>query len=264
MKKIDSHALTYFSYLNDKNLFETINKLLDSSSCFFDDKLNIYIVVGGDGTLINKIKQEALNEKQNLYYFINGGKLGYHSIDNLNNIDVLNNLKTFLNNVNLYTKRENLVKHDIYKLGNHLFVNDIHLSSSRLIKLKVKIDDSCFTVYCSGFIICTPFGSSGIYNSFNNNLLLGELNCLSVSFLGVMKSTYHGNGMPNFVLDITKYNLEIEIENNSDDCLFCIDGNDIVNDKITNKITIDKVDEFYLIKSVEKKFSIFDNIKKLL
>lgn len=253
-----SYKISYKENI-DVSEYSLLNNISFSDNKFLD-KVNFNVVVGGDGTLIKSIKTNSELGRINLFYLIKNGNLAYYACEESFNKKTTSNIKECIDSLdeNSISKYD---KYGVFSLNDSkLFVNDLVIYSSKMLNLKIKLDNKEFVVHSSGVIVSTKFGSSGIYNSFKNNLLFTDNKTLGVTFLGCMRSNYHGDGLNDFVIDTSLFKLNIEILNLNNECDIILDGNKLSYDDEYRKMSIKFVNSFYII----NKFSKFEFLSKII
>ena len=164
-------------YKKDIDLNDIKNSDLNTKKIFFD----LVISIGGDGALLNTIRNMGKNQKPLLGIHI--GNLGF--LNQINNIQLESSLKTFFSSNCINFNEHNLLQARVFfdkKKIELIALNDIvinHGNLLRLIKLKVNLDKTHLNEYsCDGMIFSTSLGSTAYSLSAGGPIVSPEINSI--------------------------------------------------------------------------------------
>ncbi len=141
---------------------ETAEKLGNDCVCVCDDiyKADMLIAIGGDGTILHNAKKAARNNCPVLG--INAGRIGYLASLEPQDIDKLPEIVS-----GNYTVEDRMMLRVIHKTANgvseYKAFNDIVISKgalSRMVDIKLSVDEHLLRYRADGLIIATPTGST--------------------------------------------------------------------------------------------------------
>ena len=159
----------------DQNKYQIID---DPTS---NEKKHLFIVIGGDGSLLNAFQRYWSLNSDAYFLLINAGNLGFYSDFNFSDytevIKILNALsdheiKAIVEN-NFPTRKINLLE-VLYKKQVSYALNEIIVTQcARTIMADIYINNSYLESFKGTGILCaTPFGSCGYNKSINGPILM--------------------------------------------------------------------------------------------
>lgn len=191
----------------------------DAKQQDFKEKIDIIIVLGGDGTLLN-VAREISKKYQIPILGINIGNLGFLSSTDISSIDeALDKIKR-----GQYRKDSRMLLE--CKIGEcterENALNDIVVARgtlSRIVKFDVYVDNKLYASFKGdGLIVTTPTGSSAYSFSAGGPIIYPNLELITLTPI-----CPHTNGMQTIVLS-GKSNIEIIPENGEEEIYLTIDG----------------------------------------
>ena len=191
----------------------------DAKQQDFKEKIDIIIVLGGDGTLLN-VAREISKKYQIPILGINIGNLGFLSSTDISSIDeALDKIKK-----GQYRKDSRMLLE--CKIGEctekENALNDIVVARgtlSRIVKFDVYVDNKLYASFKGdGLIVTTPTGSSAYSFSAGGPIIYPNLKLITLTPI-----CPHTNGMQTIVLS-GKSNIEIIPENGEEEIYLTIDG----------------------------------------
>ena len=191
----------------------------DAKEQDFKEKIDIIIVLGGDGTLLN-VAREISKKYQIPILGINIGNLGFLSSTDISSIDeALEKIKK-----GQYRKDSRMLLE--CKIGEctekENALNDIVVARgtlSRIVKFDVYVDNKLYASFKGdGLIVTTPTGSSAYSFSAGGPIIYPNLELITLTPI-----CPHTNGMQTIVLS-GKSNIEIIPENGEEEIYLTIDG----------------------------------------
>ena len=191
----------------------------DAKEQDFKEKIDIIIVLGGDGTLLN-VAREISKKYQIPILGINIGNLGFLSSTDISSIDeALDKIKK-----GQYRKDSRMLLE--CKIGEctekENALNDIVVARgtlSRIVKFDVYVDNKLYASFKGdGLIVTTPTGSSAYSFSAGGPIIYPNLKLITLTPI-----CPHTNGMQTIVLS-GKSNIEIIPENGEEEIYLTIDG----------------------------------------
>ncbi len=222
----DNEISLYF--LEDENInIENIEILkLD----VFFKKIDIVIVVGGDGTVLRWIDRIAESNKEVLG--INCGTVGYLTVVEKNKIE---EVLTLIKDNNIRTSNHRLLESTI-EGKSYLSLNEISIKSTKckVINIKVYVDNEyVHTFRGDGIIICTPSGSTAYNLSSGGPLIMNNAKVICITPI----CPHQLFAKPIVINDNSKINLICE-NRNKDNIEISNDGKhiDIVKDEFNIQI----------------------------
>ncbi|NMM61367.1 NAD(+)/NADH kinase [Clostridium sp. P21] len=196
-------------------------------------ELDMIIVLGGDGTILNTARQVA---KYNVPIFgINIGHLGF--LAQVESSDIESAIKSILEGE--YTIEERLMLKCSYRqdgmIKTSIGLNDVVLSKgviARIVKYKIHIDGRYYNTFAAdGIIMSTPTGSTAYSLSAGGPIIYPTLNNF------ILTPMYSQTlGTRTIVLD-GKSNISINFSKNDEDIFLSIDGQEFI--KLDKTETID-------------------------
>lgn len=209
------------------NSFETCNETFDG--------LELLIVLGGDGTLLN-VARETCDKISIPIFGINIGNLGFLSSIEISDIDIaIEKIKK-----EEYRIDSRMLLHchsgedDEVRIDNAL--NDIVLARgilSRMVKFEVFVDDKLYSTFKGdGLIVATPTGSTAYSFSAGGPFVYPNLDLITLTPI-----CPHVKNMPTIVLSGSS-KIEIIPENGEEEIYLTIDGQKAtkIKDRVPVKI----------------------------
>lgn len=214
----------------------------DANEQKFINPLDLIIVLGGDGTLLN-VAREISRRYETPILGINIGNLGFLSSTEISSVDTaLQKIKE-----GRYTEDKRMLLQcsigDTEYLGNAL--NDIVVSRgtlSRIVRFDVYVDSKLYASFKGdGLIVSTPTGSSAYSFSAGGPIIYPSLNLIILTPI-----CPHTNGMQTIVLSPESV-IEIRPENGEEEIYLTIDGQKATKIEQRAKIRISKAEDSALV-----------------
>ncbi|HPT89503.1 MAG TPA: NAD kinase [Bacilli bacterium] len=169
--------MRYLIYGNDLYNQEIINKLTEIGFVYDVEKPELIISVGGDGTMLNAVRNNLFRIDQVKFLGINTGKLGFYTEFLPSEID---KMVEFLKNKDYRECHFNLLEYTLindqeqytsYALNEIAITNPIHTQI-----IDVYINDIHFETFRgTGFLISTPSGSTAYNKSLQGSVVHPEV-----------------------------------------------------------------------------------------
>lgn len=191
----------------------------EAKTQIFKDKLDLIIVLGGDGTLLNVARE--ISKKYNIPILgINIGNLGFLSSTDISSIDeALEKIKKGQFKLDSRMLLECQIGESIERENA---LNDIVVARgtlSRIVKFDVYVDNKLYASFKGdGLIVTTPTGSSAYSFSAGGPIIYPNLNLITLTPI-----CPHTNGMQTIVLS-GKSTIEIIPENGEEEIYLTVDG----------------------------------------
>ncbi len=218
-KILEKILLKLKSVFLDSNII--VLNSFDMSSIEFKEKLDLIIVLGGDGTILGVARD--INEKYNSPILgVNIGNLGFLASIEIDNLDYA--LKKIKNNEFIIQDRILLEcesniegKFEVNKALNDIVIARGTLS--RMMKFKVFIDDKLYyTFKGDGLIIATPTGSTAYSFSAGGPFVYPDMEVITITPI-----CPHTKSMQPIVLN-GKSKIEIKADSYSEEIYLTFDG----------------------------------------
>ncbi|SCJ54071.1 Probable inorganic polyphosphate/ATP-NAD kinase [uncultured Clostridium sp.] len=218
-KILEKILLKLKSIFLDSNII--VLNSFDISSIEFKEKLDLIIVLGGDGTILGVARD--INEKYNYPILgVNIGNLGFLASIEIDNLDYA--LKKIKNNEFIIQDRILLEcesniegKFEVNKALNDIVIARGTLS--RMMKFKVFIDDKLYyTFKGDGLIIATPTGSTAYSFSAGGPFVYPDMDVITITPI-----CPHTKSMQPIVLN-GKSKIEIKADSYSEEIYLTFDG----------------------------------------
>ncbi len=225
MKKINRIKLYIKSKDSAKKEAAIIkNKLIKSGFKIVNNKYDLALSIGGDGTFIKMIHENKFNDK--IYYSgINAGSLGYLIDFEPSKIDDF--IKLLKNNGYLI-KESNILEtkittktgeKTIYSFNECIIKN----SNQLLINADVYLNNSLLEHFIGdGLLISTPNGSTAYNLSFGGPIVDSKLNALIITSIAPLNNKIYKSLINNLVISNNR-NLVVEFDKKENVC-FINDG----------------------------------------
>lgn len=218
----------------------------DAKQQEFINPLDLIIVLGGDGTLLN-VAREVSKKYEIPILGINIGNLGFLSSTEISSVGIaLQKIKE-----GRYTKDKRMLLQcsigSTEHLGNAL--NDVVVSRgtlSRIVRFDVYVDRKLYASFKGdGLIVSTPTGSSAYSFSAGGPIIYPNLDLIILTPI-----CPHTNGMKTIVLSSESV-IEIIPENGEEEIYLTIDGQEATKIEQRAKIEISKAKESALVLLLE-------------
>ena len=237
-----------FINTNDKSL-ETAklikDKLISKGFIINDNKYDLAIAVGGDGSFLRMVKETNFNS--DIYYIgINAGTLGFMQEVKVDEIDkFINELKNNKYKIEEVGIQETAITYD---KGTSLFysLNEIVIREKNLkvVKLDINIDNDLLERFLGdGVLIATSSGSTAHNLSYGGSIIYPTFSSLQITPMGPINSKVY-NSLVNSVIIPDKKVISLIPEENHKNLILTVDGenNFYENvDCITTKIEDKKI-----------------------
>ncbi len=201
----------------------------------YDNKLDVMLTVGGDGTILRIASYCA---KYNTAILgINLGNVGFLTEIEIGALDTVPEL---LSKKMLIKEKRSLL---CVKVNGKPYygLNDVVLSrdnSERMIGIKVEVNERLADKYsCDGYIVCTPTGSTAYSLSAGGCILAPD--ALAMALVPINSHSLHSR--PIIVSDSAK--VGITLISASDCCSVIVDGRCVGRVKNDEKLCIQKADK---------------------
>ena len=173
--------------LKNKNIRSHLKRELSTFMTYEDKNPDYIFILGGDGTFLRTAQKYF--DKEVKLIGINTGTLGFYTAENEDILDYdLKDLKKMLSKKNFFNPL--ILEMQFFNNSNQRFasyniLNDIVVQSPYTIRADFCINGKGrFLQYAgSGFILCTPTGSSGINKSNNGPVFFSSLRAYCLSFI---------------------------------------------------------------------------------
>lgn len=217
--------------VEDINIFNSF----DADKTDLDNDIELIIVLGGDGTLLNVARE--MNKKYSIPLFgINIGSLGFLSSTELNSID--DAIEKLSNNQYSIDKRIMLtsrINQDSQSYIDDAF-NDVVIARgtlSRMVKFRIYIDNKLYTSFRGdGLIIATPTGSTAYSFSAGGPFIYPNLDLIMLTPI-----CPHTKSMQTMVVSRDSL-IEVIAENDEEEIYLTVDGQKAVKVGQKDRITI--------------------------
>ena len=223
---------------NDKSL-ETAKlikeKLTNNGFIINDDKYDLAIAVGGDGSFLRMVKQNNFNS--DLYYIgINSGTLGFMQEVKVEEIDkFIDELKNDKYKVEEIGIQETVVNSKdsssrFYSL-NEIIIRDSNL---KVVKLDINIDDDLLERYLGdGILIASSSGSTAHNLSYGGSIVYNTFTSLQITPMGPINSKVY-RSLINSVIIPDKKEIILRPEEDHKDLIVTVDGENNVYNNVDN------------------------------
>jgi len=239
--------------LSGEKLAVKIKEYFVSKGNVYDENSpDIIFIVGGDGTLLNAIKNNI--DKKCSYMMINAGTLGFFREYDLDELDKF--YAEFDYDNLTYEEHKYLKIQDVY--GNYILACNEFIWASPIstLDLNIFINHSYFmTVKGSGICIATPFGSTGYNHSLGGSLIVGDMGMVLSLIAPIRNNAIHP--LINSLVIANQDEITIELRNNVD-CYISADMRPLPNLKGT-KFTISRSQESFKLAHSSQ----FDNYTRI-
>ena len=212
--------------INESLEKEIINKIVSSGNVFDNEKPELVISLGGDGTFLKAVHKYALTDDGVIFAPINKGKLGFFSDFVIDDVDEIINsfskfdikhfhlLKADIGNETIYAVNEIRIENPFHTLISEVFINNTELETFRGNGLVVSssIGSSAYNKSLGGAVIDTdlevlqlseiaPINNS-LYRSLKSSLVVskdsmitfkGEFKDIVIGYDHLVKSDLHSN-----------------------------------------------------------------------
>ena len=228
---------------NDKSLSTAKlikEKLIYNGFKINDEKYDLAIAVGGDGSFLRMIKANNFNSDI-IYVGINAGTLGFAqevSIDDIDLfIDELKNNDYKIDNIGIQeTKLETKKEENYFYSLNEIVVRDKELNT---LVSDVKIENVLLEHFVGdGLLIATSFGSTAYNLSFGGSIIYNTFHTLQITPIAPLNNKSYRNLLNSVVIPENKIITLIPKNNN---VLITVDGeNYSYNDIKSIETCVDK------------------------
>ena len=226
---------------NDKSL-ETAklikDKLLSNGFFMNDNKYDLAIAVGGDGSFLRMVKQNNFNS--DIYYVgINSGTLGFLQEIKVEEIDkFISELKEKKYKVDKVGIQETTVNHN-KESSKFYSLNEIVIRHKNLDALKLNIQDNSYgfeRFNGDGLIISTSVGSSAHNLSYGGGIIYPTFTALQLTPMGPINNKVY-RSLINPVIIPDKVEIKLIPEEGSKGLIVTVDGSHNYYDNVDNIIT---------------------------
>lgn len=212
----------------------------DADKASIDKDVELIIVLGGDGTLLN-VAREMSKKYSTPLFGINIGSLGFLSSTELNSID--DAIEKLSNNEYSVDKRMMLssdIKNDKKFVIDDAF-NDVVIARgtlSRMVKFTIYIDKKLYTSFRGdGLIIATPTGSTAYSFSAGGPFIYPNLDLIMLTPI-----CPHTKSMQTMVVSGESL-IEVIAENDEEEIYLTVDGQKAVKVGQKDKISIKRAEK---------------------
>lgn len=227
-----------------KNASMIIEKALKEKGFIIDDnKFDLGIAIGGDGSFLRMIKNTNFNSDV-CYVGINSGTLGFLQeikIDNVNEfINELSLGKYKIEEIGIQETTHNNSSSKFYSL-NEIIIRDKDL---KVIKLDIKINGDLLEKYIGdGILIATSSGSTAHNLSYSGSIVYNTFTSLQITPMAPLNSKVY-RSLLNSVIIPNKLVINLIPDRDKRNLIITVDGenNEYVNvSKIETKIDDKKI-----------------------
>lgn len=251
----ESYILTINS-----NATEKLENFIDLTKLPTD--LNVILVFGGDGTIIQAVRQ--LSVKDIPILGINLGTVGFLAEVEIENID--RTLECIFSSEYILEKRF-MIRGDVIKNGEVVYtsdaINDIVVARGgiiRSISTRVEINNKFFNTYFGdGIVVTTPTGSTGYNFSVCGSVFMPE-----AEVLGITPICPHSLSQKTLIAPATsEISIEVEWNKKSEpiDAIVSFDGNRGLTLKKGDRVIIKKSESLVSFLHL-RDFNFFDILNK--
>lgn len=209
----------------------------DTKNQEFDEPLDLLVVLGGDGTLLN-VAREMSRKTPVPIFGINIGNLGFLSSTEISEIDeAIEKLK----NEEYDIENRMLLRFEATIGGEFIeehALNDVVVARgtlSRMVKFQVFVDGKLYSTFKGdGLIVATPTGSTAYSFSAGGPFIYPNLHLISITPI-----CPHTKSMQTMVLSGDS-KIEIIPENGEEDIYLTVDGQKATKVEQRTKIRVEK------------------------
>ena len=217
-------------------------KLIKSGFIIDDEKYDLGIAVGGDGTFLRMIKTN--NFDSNTYYVgVNTGTLGFLQEVKVGEIEeFVEELKQKLYKIDEIGVQETIIKHNnessmFYSL-NEIIIRNADLKA---VNLDIKIDNDLLERFIGdGILVATSIGSTAHNLSLGGSIVYNTFSSLQITPIAPINSKVY-RSLINSVIIPDKKEIEIIPCKDKNNLIVTIDGENNLYDNVENIET--KIDE---------------------
>ncbi|MBI5892099.1 MAG: NAD(+)/NADH kinase [Deltaproteobacteria bacterium] len=223
------------------------------------DKIELMIVLGGDGTILYAAR--LLNGRKIPILGINLGSLGFLTEVTVDEIyPVLENVIKGKFEIEERMMLSVNIRRQDSSVSSHTILNDVAIKgmTARLINLETRINKEYVTTYrADGLIIATPTGSTGYSLSAGGPILYPTIHSIIVSPICPFTLTNRPVVIPDWMT------VEVNITGHNANVLMTLDGQKDIQIQDEDTIEVKKADcRAYIIKSPAKSY--FDVLRTRL
>lgn len=226
------------------------NKLLENGFIVSEDKYDLAIAVGGDGSFLRMVKINSFNS--DIYYVgINSGTLGFLQEVKVDEIDrFIMELKNNRYKVEEVGIQETIVNHNnessrFYSL-NEIVVRDKDL---KMVKFDINIDGYLLERFIGdGILVATSTGSTAYNLSLGGSIVYSTFSSLQITPVAPINSKVY-RSLVNSVIVPEKREIEIVPNGSNNNLIVIVDGENNFYDNvssITTKIEEKKIKQLRL------------------
>ena len=207
---------------NDSNLnikiFKDSHGLEEESTA----ELDVAIVLGGDGTILNASKY--LGKYNEPILGINIGHLGF--LAEVESMNLKAAIECLLKG-DFKIEERKMIQCKVSKEEPYIALNDIVVAKDivgRIVKYKINVNDDYYTTFVSdGVIVSTPTGSTAYSLSAGGPIIYPTMDVMCITPI-----CSHSLGIRSIVLEGNS-NIDIKLERKFGNVHLAIDGQDIIN-----------------------------------
>lgn len=218
------------------------NRFMESGFIVSEDKYDLAIAVGGDGSFLRMVKRNNFNS--NIYYAgINSGTLGFLQEVKVDEIDKfimeLKNKKYKVEEVGI---QETVVNHDnessrFYSL-NEIVLRDKDL---KMVKFDINIDGDLLERFIGdGVLVATSTGSTAYNLSLGGSIIYSTFSSLQITPIAPINSKVY-RSLVNSVIVPDKKEIEILPSTDHNNLIVIVDGENNFYDNVSSITT--KIDD---------------------
>lgn len=218
------------------------NELINNGFKIVNEKYDLAISIGGDGTFLKMIHENEFND--NIYYYgINAGSLGF--LTDITKTE-LNNFIKVIKDKKYHKRKLSLLETSVYHDNgktNIYSLNEIVIKKDNcsLLKTNVFIDKELLEEYTGdGLLISTTTGSTAYNIAFNGSIIDNDLNVFTLVPIAPINNSIYKSLTSSLVLAKNKkININLNDKHNmqivSDGKLININNVKKVTTKLSNK-----------------------------
>ena len=229
-RKINSIKIFCNNNVHSENLKQIIiTKLQENNYIFDDEKPDLCLAIGGDGSFLRMIKNNNFKSEP-IYVGINAGTLGFLQEIKIDNIDEfiykLNNNLYKIDEVGIQeTKIIANGENSIFYSLNEIVLRDKDLNTT---KLDIKVDTAKLEKFIGdGILISTSTGSTAYNLSFGGAIVANSLHTLQITPIAPLNSKSYRSLINSIIIPESTLITIIPEENNKN-LLITIDGDNNV------------------------------------
>ena len=231
---------------NDKSLLTSKlikDKLIKNGFVIDNDKYDLAIAIGGDGSFLRMVKENNFNS--DIYYIgINLGTLGFMQEVKVEEIDkFIEELKNNKFKVDEIGIQETIVTHGNISSSRFYSLNEIVIRDKNLkvVNLDINIDNDLLEKFLGdGILIATSSGSTAHNLSYGGSIVYPIFSSLQITPMGPINSKVY-RSLVNSVIIPDKKEISLIPQDGHRNLIITIDGENNFYENVENIVT--KIDD---------------------